>query len=40
MIMNIAAGGSWPGLPDETTEFPQELPVDYVRVYQLSDRVE
>ena len=36
LIMNVAVGGSWPGFPDETTEFPQEMRVDYVRVYQLA----
>jgi hypothetical protein len=31
----VAVGGSWPGNPDSTTEFPQKMLVDYVRVYQL-----
>jgi hypothetical protein len=26
-------GGSWPGDPDATTTFPQQMVVDYVRVY-------
>jgi beta-glucanase (GH16 family) len=34
LIMNVAVGGYWPGYPDETTEFPQTMHVDYVRVYQ------
>jgi beta-glucanase (GH16 family) len=33
MIMNVAVGGYWPGNPDSTTQFPQQLVVDYVRVY-------
>lgn len=33
MILNVAVGGEWPGYPDETTEFPQEMAIDYVRVY-------
>lgn len=33
-IMNVAVGGNWPGSPDETTNFPQKMWVDYVRVYQ------
>jgi hypothetical protein len=33
-IMNIAVGGNWPGDPDETTVFPQEMHIDYVRVFQ------
>ena len=34
IIMNVAVGGGWPGNPDSTTTFPQELKVDYVRVCQ------
>ena len=37
MLLNLAVGGYWPGYPDETTEFPQEMLVDYVRVYQLAE---
>jgi beta-glucanase (GH16 family) len=33
-IFNIAVGGNWPGYPDSSTEFPQYLIVDYVRVFQ------
>lgn len=36
MILNVAVGGHWPGFPDETTEFPQTMLVDYVRVYTLA----
>lgn len=32
-ILNVAVGGDWPGSPDKTTVFPQEMLVDYVRVY-------
>jgi beta-glucosidase len=35
--LNLAVGGVWPGNPDETTVFPQQLLVDYVRVYQQSN---
>ena len=34
LIMNVAVGGDWPGSPDETTVFPQQMIVDYVRVFQ------
>lgn len=34
IIINMAVGGNWPGAPDATTVFPQQLLVDYVRVYQ------
>ncbi len=33
-ILNVAVGGNWPGSPDGTTTFPQEMAVDYVRVFQ------
>ncbi|MGA5301949.1 family 16 glycosylhydrolase [Nucisporomicrobium flavum] len=32
MILNVAVGGYWPGYPDGTTQFPQTMLVDYVRV--------
>lgn len=35
LILNVAVGGNWPGNPDATTEFPQSMIVDYVRVYQI-----
>ncbi|MFB3903012.1 MAG: endo-1,4-beta-xylanase [Acidobacteriota bacterium] len=34
LILNLAVGGNWPGYPDPSTEFPQRMEVDYVRVYQ------
>jgi beta-glucanase (GH16 family) len=34
IILNVAVGGGWPGNPDATTVFPQQMLVDYVRVYQ------
>lgn len=34
LILNISVGGGWPGNPDETTPLPQQMEVDYVRVYQ------
>ncbi|GAP37259.1 glycoside hydrolase family 16 protein [Piscinibacter sakaiensis] len=33
LVMNVAVGGNFPGLPDAQTRFPAELVVDYVRVY-------
>ncbi|MFJ8887774.1 ricin-type beta-trefoil lectin domain protein [Streptomyces sp. NPDC102402] len=32
VILNLAVGGYWPGDPDGSTAFPQQLLVDYVRV--------
>lgn len=34
ILLNVAVGGNWPGSPDETTVFPQEMLIDYVRVTQ------
>jgi beta-glucanase (GH16 family) len=34
LIMNVAVGGGRPGEPDSTTTFPQQMVVDYVRVYR------
>jgi beta-glucanase (GH16 family) len=34
LIFNVAVGGNWPGSPDGTTVFPQNMYVDYVRVFQ------
>ena len=33
MVMNVAVGGNFPGAPNPATQFPAELVVDYVRVY-------
>jgi len=33
-IFNVAVGGDWPGSPDASTQFPQQMAVDYVRVFQ------
>ncbi len=33
LLLNVAVGGDWPGAPDNSTVFPQQMLVDYVRVY-------
>jgi beta-glucanase (GH16 family) len=33
MLLNVAVGGNWPGPPNASTQFPQSMLVDYVRVY-------
>jgi beta-glucanase (GH16 family) len=33
LLLNLAVGGYWPGYPDDTTVFPQQMLIDYVRVY-------
>ncbi|TWU45584.1 Glucan endo-1,3-beta-glucosidase A1 precursor [Novipirellula aureliae] len=34
LLLNVAVGGNFLGSPDATTEFPRQMQVDYVRVYQ------
>lgn len=34
MLLNVAVGGAWPGDPDASTVFPQQMLIDYVRVYR------
>ncbi len=34
LLLNLAVGGYWPGYPDEFTEFPQEMVIDYIRIYE------
>jgi len=32
-LLNLAVGGTWPGSPDATTEFPSSFDIDYVRAW-------
>jgi beta-glucanase (GH16 family) len=34
IILNNAVGGDWPGPPNASTQFPQNMSIDYVRVYR------
>ena len=34
LLLNVAVGGNFPGNPDNTTILPQEMTVDYVRVFK------
>ncbi len=36
ILLNVAVGGQWPGPPNSETTFPQEMIVDYVRVYECA----
>jgi beta-glucanase (GH16 family) len=38
LVMNLAVGGWFDGEVDETTKFPSQMEVDYVRVYDLKKR--
>ena len=33
-ILNVAVGGNWPGFTIDNNQFPTEMKVDYIRVYQ------
>jgi len=34
IILNVAVGGTFVGFPNDETEFPQTMLVDYVRIYE------
>ena len=40
LIFNVAVGGNWPGSPDGSTQFPQRMVVDYVRVFAANSQNE
>lgn len=40
LLITLAVGGTWPGLPDATTPFPAELVIDRVRIFQFDDLAE
>ncbi len=37
ILLNVAVGGNWPGSPNDSTVFPQEMKVDYVRVFKKDE---
>jgi beta-glucanase (GH16 family) len=34
LLANLAVGGTWPGSPDASTNFPSSMKIDYIRAYQ------
>ncbi|GIH15244.1 glycoside hydrolase family 16 protein [Rugosimonospora africana] len=36
LLLNVAVGGNWPGSPNSSTSFPQQMVVDYIHVYGQS----
>lgn len=38
LLLNVAVGGNFPGPPDVSSQFPQEMLVDWVRVYSLDNQ--
>jgi beta-glucanase (GH16 family) len=37
LILNVAVGGTYVGFPIDATPFPQQMVVDYVRMYRLAE---
>lgn len=37
ILLNVAVGGTYVGFPLDQTPFPQQMTVDYIRVYRLAD---
>lgn len=35
LVTNIAIGGDWPGYPDSSTSWPQQMTIDWIRFYRL-----
>jgi beta-glucanase (GH16 family) len=35
LLAGLAVGGNWPGAPDETTRFPAQFQIDYIRAWSL-----
>lgn len=36
LVLNIAVGGYWPGNPDETTQFPARMYIDWIKIYRVN----
>ena len=36
IILNLAVGGNWPGSPDQSTQFPMTMEIDWIRAYKCS----
>lgn len=39
LIINMAVGGNWPGIPNAFSTFPDTMFVDWIRVYQSSNNL-
>lgn len=38
LLLNLAAGGAWPGFPNDQTEFPMDFVIDYVSYSQTKEQ--
>jgi beta-glucanase (GH16 family) len=36
LIANLGVGGYWPGVPDQSTQFPAKYVIDYIRAYRFA----
>lgn len=34
LLLNLAIGGDWPGNPDSSTQFPQSMLIDWIKVWK------
>lgn len=37
LILNLAVGGYWPGPPDNTTQFPARMFIDWIKIYRVNE---
>jgi beta-glucanase (GH16 family) len=35
LLVNLAVGGLWGGIPDDPSVFPADFLIDYIRVYDI-----
>ena len=38
LLLNLAAGGAWPGFPNDQTEFPMDFEIDYISYSQTKEQ--
>ena len=38
LLLNLAAGGAWPGFPNDQTQFPMDFVIDYVSYSQTKEQ--
>ncbi len=39
LLINLAVGGTWPGVPDRSTRFPAEMKVAFVKAYATTETI-
>lgn len=38
LLLNLAAGGAWPGFPNDQTQFPMDFEIDYISYSQTKEQ--